>query len=219
VSDKDTEIALLGTLQPGHLRRDVSYIGRGIFETNDKRLRLGISGIWLNTSFDSNGAFNDPIGPGALQFTPIYFSAQYNAERWTLTSEYAMRPFNYNDSFKKTALKGLNFVGESYYFQGEYRFTPKWVGILRYDALFTDRADRDGSKFVNATGGTGVAHSRFAKDITVGLRWDATPQFMLRAEYHYVNGTAWLSRLDNPVNEGPLSQHWHLFAIQASYRF
>ena len=222
VSDKDTKLALLGaqgpdgSLRPGHLQRDVSYIGRGIFETNDKRLRLGVSGIWLNTSYDPNSKLHDPLGPGALQFSPIYFSAQYNAERWTLTSEYAIRHFKYNNNFN-SSLNNQDFYGESYYFQGEYRFTPKWVGILRYDALFTDRSDRDGSEFAKRTGG--FAHSRFAKDITVGLRWNATPQFMLRAEYHHVNGTGWLSRLDNSVNEGPLSQHWDLYAIQASYRF
>lgn len=221
VSDKDTELALIGALQPGHLQRDVSYIGRGIFETNDKRLRLGISGIWLNTSYDPNSKLNDPIGAGALQFSPVYFSAQYNAERWTLTSEYAIRHFKYNNSFNVKPLNGLDFFGESYYFQGEYRFTPKWVGILRYDALFTDRSDRDGSHWAAMSPATrsGLEHSRFAKDITVGLRWNATPQFMLRAEYHHVNGTGWLSRLDNPASEGPLSQHWDLYAIQASYRF
>ena len=221
VSDKDTELALIGALQPGHLQRDVSYIGRGIFETNDKRLRLGVSGIWLNTSYDPNNRLNDPIGAGALQFSPVYFSAQYNAERWTLTSEYAIRHFKYNNDFNVRPLNGLDFFGESYYFQGEYRFTPKWVGLLRYDALFTDRSDRDGSRWaaLNPAARNGLEHSRFAKDITVGLRWNATPQFMLRAEYHYVNGTGWLSRLDNPTTEGPLSQHWDLYAIQASYRF
>lgn len=51
----------------------------------------------------------------------------------------------------------------------------------------------------------------------VGLRWNVTPEFMLRAEYHHVNGTGWFSRLDNPASEGPLSQHWDLYAIQASF--
>ena len=62
------------------------------------------------------------------------------------------------------------------------------------------------------------AHSRFAKDITVGLRWNITPQFMLRAEYHRVNGTGWLSTLDNPSPHGTV-QHWDLFSILGSYRF
>ncbi len=217
VNDRDTESSLLAGVRAGQLNREVSYIGRGIFETNDKRLRLGISGIWLNTSYDPSIKHNDTLGPGALQFTPIILSAQYNAERWTLTSEYAIRHFKYNNSFNNGLLNNLDFYGESYYFQGEYRFTPKWEALVRYDALFTDRADRDGSKFFDRVHGLAPAHGRFAKDITIGLRWNVTPEFMLRAEYHHVNGTGWLSTLDNV--RGSTHQHWDLFAIQASYRF
>ncbi|MEK6686598.1 MAG: hypothetical protein AABY99_09455 [Pseudomonadota bacterium] len=213
VSDRDTELAFLGAQRPGHLTREVSYIGRGIYETNDKRIRLAVSGTWLNTGY--NPGMVDPLASGSIQFSPVYFSAQYNAERWTLTSEYALRHFVYKD-FNNARLDSLNFFGESFYFQGEYRFNPKWEGILRYDVLFADRADRDGSRFAAATGRP--AHSRFAKDITVGLRWNVTPEFMLRAEYHRVNGTGWLSTLDNP-NTADTHQHWNLFAIQASYRF
>lgn len=227
VSDKDTEVSLIASrfsLQPqGDLKREASYIGRGIFETNDKRLRLGISGIWLNTSYDPLNAL-DPVRSGSLQFTPIYFSAQYNSERWSITSEYALRHFKYDNSFGSNMLvNGADFFGESYYIQGEYRFTPKWEGFIRYDVLYTDRSDRNGKEFaaemLDKIGRPVAPHSRFAKDITVGLRWNVTPEFMLRAEYHRVNGTGWLSRLDNPADEGPQSQHWDLYAIQASYRF
>lgn len=223
VNDKDTENSLLAALQRGELRREASFIGRGIFETNDKRLRLGISGIWLNTSYDPSG-ISDLMRAGSLQFTPIYFSAQYNAERWSITSEYAIRHFKYDNNFGLNSkgfpnlLNGQDFFGESYYIQGEYRFTPKWEGFIRYDVLYTDRSDRNGKEFAAKFGAT--PHSRFAKDITVGLRWNVTPEFMLRAEYHRVNGTGWLSRLDNDqATEGSTSQHWDLYAIQASYRF
>lgn len=223
VSDRDTEVSLIAPGPSGHLKREASYIGRGIFETNDKRLRLGISGIWLNTSYDPQGAI-DPIRAGALQFTPIYFSAQYNAERWSITSEYALRHFKYGHTFGDTMLLNkADFFGESYYVQGEYRFTPKWEAFIRYDVLYTDRSDRSGKDFAAEMLAQHkleiVPHSRFAKDITVGLRWNVTPEFMLRAEYHRVNGTGWLSRLDNTPAEGPTSQHWDLYAIQASYRF
>ncbi len=219
VSDKDTETSLLANLRQGHLTRQASFIGRGIFETNDKRLRLGISGIWLNAGYDPHG-IADPIRAGSLQFTPIYFSAQYNAERWSITSEYAIRHFNYNNNFGLKGLNGLDFFGESYYIQGEYRFTPKWEGFIRYDVLYTNRSDRNGKEWValDPVNRAGQEHSRFAKDITVGLRWNVTPEFMLRAEYHRVNGTGWLSRLDNPTVDAT-SQHWDLYAIQASYRF
>jgi len=234
VDDRDTAYSFLGSAGAelkGRLVREVSYIGRGIYESNDKRIRLAISGSWVNIGYNPGG-IND-FGPGSIQFSPIYFSAQYNAERWSLTSEYALRHFVYDNNFAtNSASKNLqnlssflspnDFYGESFYFQGEYRFTPKFEGILRYDVLFTDRNDRDGKEYkAKADNHFGQfappAHSRFAKDITVGLRWNVTPQFMLRAEYHHVNGTAWLSTLDNV--SGSTHQHWDLFAIQGSYRF
>lgn len=218
VGDKDTEIALVGSTAPGNLSPDLSFIGRGIYETNGGRFRLALSGILMNINYDP--ALNDRLGPGSIQFSPIYLSAQYNAERWSLTSEYALRPFRYKN-FNDPLRDSQDFTGESFYFQGVYRFSPKWEALLRYDVLFTDRKDRDGKEFAASPLGkaTGTpSYSRFARDITVGLRWNVTPAFMLRTEYHRVNGTAWLSTLDNPVS-GDTSQHWNLFAVQASYRF
>lgn len=218
VHDRDTKTSVFVPGMHGHLTREPSYIGRGIYETNDKRIRLAVSGIWLNTNYMS--ASNDTLisdGSGSLQFSPIYFSAQYNAERWSLTSEYAIRHFAYSN-FNNKALDGTNFYGESYYVQGEYRFTPKWEGFVRYDALFTDRSDKSGKQWASETGQNGLEHSRYAKDITVGLRWNVTPEFMLRAEYHHVIGTGWLSKLDNP-NPALTNKEWDLFAIQGSYRF
>lgn len=222
VNDKDTEKSVLSPGMNGNLTREVSYIGRGIFETNDKRIRLAVSGVWLNTDYNpsvSDMVAGAAVAPGSLQFSPIYFSAQYNAERWSLTSEYALRHFVYKD-FKNKALDSIDFFGESFYFQGEYRFTPKWEGIVRYDVLFTDKSDKDGSRWValNPSRRTGLEHSRYAKDITVGLRWNITPEFMLRAEYHHVNGTGWLAPMDNP-NPFDTEKVWDLYAIQASYRF
>ncbi len=213
VKDKDTKASVLPSMAGGDLTSTLSYVGRGIYETNDKRIRLAVSGMWFNVGYDP--ALNEDLGPGTIQFSPIYFSAEYNAEKWSLTSEYALRHFKIKN-FDAPGLNDTSFTGESYYFQGVYRFTPKWEGVLRYDVLYSDRSDRSGKAFAARSGRP--AHSRFAKDITVGLRFNVTPSFMLRAEYHRVNGTAWLSRLDNP-DPSSTSQHWNLFAVQASYRF
>jgi hypothetical protein len=97
----------------GNLTREVSYIGRGVYETNDKRIRLAISGIWLNTDYNpaaGDTAFGKTVGAGSLQFSPIYFSAQYNAERWTLTSEYALRHFVYRDFGNKKSIALISLV-------------------------------------------------------------------------------------------------------------
>lgn len=215
VKDKDTKASVLPSQAGGDLTSTLSYVGRGVYETNDKRIRLAVSGMWFNVGYDP--AQSDNIDPGTIQFSPIYFSAEYNAEKWSLTSEYALRHFKIrNFDAPAIGLGDTTFTGESYYFQGVYRFTPKWEGVLRYDVLYSDKSDRSGKAFAAKSGAP--AHSRFAKDITVGLRFNVTPSFMLRAEYHRVNGTAWLSKLDNPYSSST-SQHWNLFAVQASYRF
>lgn len=66
--------------------------------------------------------------------------------------------------------------------------------------MFTDRSDKNGKIWASKDSDRlkGFEHSRYAKDFTVGLRWNVTPEFMVRAEYHHVNGTGWISRLDNP---------------------
>ncbi|MDQ3186583.1 MAG: OprO/OprP family phosphate-selective porin [Pseudomonadota bacterium] len=214
VRGAETEVALLGGERRGHLTPDISYVSRVMYELDEGRLRFAVSATQLNTGYDPAGDF---LQPGSIRFTPLIFSAQYNAERWSITSEYALRRLEFKD-FGVAPLT-LDFYGESYYFQGVYRFTPAWEGFVRYDVLYTDRTDRDGSKWAAspASGGR-PAHTRFAKDIAVGLRWNITPEFMLRAEYHNVNGTGWLSTLDNTV-PGDMAQHWHLFSVLGSYRF
>lgn len=212
--DRETELAFLGGDRLGKLNADLSYIGRIMYERDGGRFRLGLSGAQVNIGYDPAAPFPADFRAGSIRFSPLIFSVQYNTERWSLTSEYALRHFEFKD-FGISALN-LDFYGESYYLQGTYRFNPKWEAVLRYDVLYTDKADRDGSNFASATGRP--AHNRFAKDWTVGLRWNITPSIMLRGEYHRVNGTAWLPLLDNP-NPSESTQHWDLFAMLVSYRF
>lgn len=212
VHDRDTEVSILGANRPGDLKTRLSYIGRVAYELPNGRFRFAVSGAQVNAGYDPG--INDPLDSGLLKFTPLILSAQYNAERWSITSEYALRMFQLQD-FGVRAFE-QKFTGESIYLQGTYRFTPKWEAMLRYDLLFTDRTDRNGKKYAAGTGRP--AHFRFAKDLTIGLRWNVTPSIMLATEYHRVNGTAWLSNLDNP-DVIHARQHWNLFSFQASYRF
>ncbi|HNP26455.1 MAG TPA: hypothetical protein PKM20_06925 [Nitrosomonas sp.] len=220
VKDKETEFAIFGGSQQGKLSPETSIIGRGIYESHDSRLRLAISGIWLNV--DYKPGIDDRLTPGSFSFSPLYLSAQYNAERWSLTAEYALRRLDFkNFSNPRLDEQANNTTGESFYFQGVYRFNHKWEALIRYDVYYADRNDRDGSKYVqwrqDRNFSSPPAHSRFAKDITVGLRWNITPRIMARIEYHHVNGTGWLSGLDNASNS--TVKEWDLFAAQLSFRF
>lgn len=212
VHDRDTETSILGANRPGDLKTKLSFVGRATYELPDGRFRFAVSGAQVNAGYKPG--IHDPLAPGQLKFTPLILSAQYNAERWSITAEYALRMFELQD-FGIRAFE-QKFTGESIYLQGIYRFTPKWEVMLRYDLLFTDRSDRNGKEYAFTTGRP--AHFRFAKDLTIGLRWNVTPSIMLATEYHRVNGTAWLSNLDNP-DILHAKQHWNLFSLQASYRF
>jgi hypothetical protein len=209
--DPDFELSITQGLVPTEVEGKASWIGRLIYEYDGGRLRLAATAVDLEADFRPELG-PDFTGSGKFGFSPLIFSAQYNAERWSLTGEYARRPTSLKDF--GALLPDTEFTGESYYLQGTFRFTPDIEGVLRYDVLVADRDDPDGEEFAAVTGLP--AHGRFAKDWTVGLRWDVTPSFMLQAEYHYIDGTGWMSPLENP---GEQDQRWDLFAIMASYRF
>ena len=196
---------------PGELDGRSSGIGRLIYELNGGEVRLALTAVEINADYDPRGPVD--LQSGEFSFSPIVFSAQYNAERWSLTGEYARRPVKVRNF--GPIIPDDSFTGESYYLQGTYRFRPDLEAVLRYDVLIWNRHDYDGEKFEAGTGGLIPSHRRFAYDWTVGLRWDVTPSFMMRTEFHHIYGTGWLSDLENSSFE----KKWNLFSILASYRF
>lgn len=209
----DSELSLLGGDQPGHLEPKLSYIGQIGYEPADSRYRLAISSAYVELGYAPKLLLPRDLPALKLLFNPVIFSAQYNADRFSLIAEYALRPF------EQTVLaNGLSrkVTGESFYLQGIYRLNQDWQAILRYDVLYNDRHDRNGKKYQAARGLP--AYSRFAKDWTLGLRYHISANFMVAAEYHLIEGTAWLLPQDNP-NLRESERHWSLFSIAASYRF
>lgn len=209
--DKATESAVLGRNRPGKIESDFDTFLQAMYEGDGGRYRLGVTVDWFNVSYRPK---NDPVlKAGHSQLHPVIFTGQYNAENWSLTGEYAIRTIRARDY---VAIPDTKTIGESYYLQGTYRLQPKLEALLRYDVLYGDRDDRDGKKFAAAS--RRPAFTRFAKDWTVGMRYDVTPAFMVRAEYHSVDGTGWLPGLDNP-DPTTLERRWNLFMLLGSFRF
>ncbi|MEJ2444411.1 MAG: hypothetical protein P8Y42_13290 [Exilibacterium sp.] len=50
------------------------------------------------------------------------------------------------------------------------------------------------------------------------MRWDLAQNVMVRAEWHRVSGTGWLSLLENPPAT-ETSQRWNLLAFSAAIKF
>lgn len=213
VKHGEIERALLGADMPGRLEADTSYVGRLLWEVDGGRVRLAVSGASVNIDYEP--AAVDPLSAGRIRFTPLIYSFQYNDEGWSLTSEYARRGFHLRDF---GVVPETKLTGESGYVQSSWRIRPNWSVLLRYDVLYSDREDRSGTAYAAVNPAARRAYSRYAKDATVGVAWNVTPSVLLRAEYHNVEGTAWLPSFDNP-DALATSKYWDMFAILASYRF
>ncbi len=212
VQDKEFERLMVGRNLPGRFKTKLSYLGRLTYESPTRSLHFAITSGRVRPYYDPKGA--NPFQAGRTSLVPVIFSAQYEGERLTVTGEYALR-------FLKLSGFGRFFpdrsdTGESYYLQASYRVLPKLELVGRYDVFFADRDDTSGRRFAALTGRP--RHTRFARDWTVGVRWDISRSWMVRAEYHRVDGTGWLPISDNP-DPNERRQRWHMFALLLSFRF
>ncbi|EXI88414.1 MAG: hypothetical protein AW11_02034 [Candidatus Accumulibacter regalis] len=211
-NSESATVALVGVNPPGHLDAKLAPDFQVLYEGQGGKYRLGFTALHVDLRYKPGYA--DRLGAGRFRLTPLIFSAQYNAENWSLTGEYASRRISVKD-FGPFFYNG-DALGESYYLQATYRLAPKWEALLRYDVYYADKGDRNGEDFAAATRMPGF--TRYAKDWTAGVRFDVTPQFMLRAEVHQVDGTGFLAVQDNP-NPQDLHRYWDSFMLLGSFRF
>jgi len=184
-----------------------SAIAQLLFEDPTGQWVAALSTATVNLDTSLGGQAAD------FEFQPWIASLQYNDEYWSLTAEYARRQQSLDgDSLPRT----FDITGESWYVQYQYRFTPTWSGLVRFDRLINDTDDRSGQRYQQA--GLGPAHSQFADDLTLGVQWTPTPRLMLAGEYHAVDGTGWLPNQDNP-DANATRQRWNMLLFQLSLRF
>ncbi len=201
---------------PGTLGGRPLFIGRAGYEWQEGRVRLLFSVVDLDRDFESN---SPAVPSGNVKAFAPFVSAQVNLESWSFTSEYERISIERTGLFPPLSPEFLREnTTESYYFQAEYRFMPRWSALARYDAFFANADDHDGSGMARVTGLP--RHRFYAKDLTFGLRWEFAQNWLIAAEYHNIHGTGWLSPVDNPqldIDGG--DGHWDLLAVMLSYRF
>ena len=223
--DPDFQQNFTGGILPGKMDGKGSWVSRILYERNGGELRLALSGGQFNGRYNPSAPPGMDNLDGDFRLQPVILSFQYNAERWSLTSEFERRRLEFGTFGPLLPTSNTSPTGEAYYVQGTYRIAPKWEALVRYDNMVWDLDDRSGKRWQLATGIP--AHSRFAQDWTFGLRWDVTPWLMLRAEYHRIHGTGWLSAVENPGigfiatprQRADVSRNWNLFAVQGAVRF
>lgn len=213
--DTDTlEPILLGTQRPGTFDDEPSAVGRVIFDTLEQRLRIALSVAALNLEY--RPGVGDASGAGDILFSPRILSIQYDAENWIVTAEYARREFEFNDI---TYIPFDERTGESFYFQAQYRVGGCCWLLARRDVLYQDVDDKSGAGFEASTGGARAAHTQFAKDWTLGVRWSPEGRnWLISAEHHWVSGTAWLPIEDNP-DPAQTVEDWRMLLLLVSVWF
>jgi hypothetical protein len=159
----------------------------------------------------------DPIGSGSFDLVYWIASLQYVIENWTITTEYMREPLSWQ-GFDSSMFGGTNVAAEGYYLQSSWQAREDLELMIRYEEGFADRRDRAGKNLHNQTFGQVSKQSRYSKIATVGIRWDLSRRFMLRAEYQKHHGTFILSNREN-LTSAELEPDWDMFAISASYRF
>ena len=143
------------------------------------------------------------------------FSARYNAEKFSITAEYVLNPNKDVVTLGGVPLLRTSITADAGYVQGEYRINSSWGAFARLEGTFLDRSDRSGHQFAAASPGADP-DSRSARAIVVGANWRYGEHWGIWGEYHWINGTALLQKLENPQ---PLVDHWSLILLMAGYKF
>ena len=123
-------------------------VGRAGYEWQEGRFRLLFTAVDFDHDFEPD---SPDFLPGNIKFFAPAVSAQVNLEEWSFTAEYLRISFDRTGIFPalppdRTARDFLvNNTSESYYLQAQYRFAPGWSALARYDALFANADDHDGS--------------------------------------------------------------------------
>jgi hypothetical protein len=159
----------------------------------------------------------DPIGvAGTFDVGITVLSARFNAEKLSFTAEYARNPNTNTVTLATRPFLRTHIVADGGYVQGEYRFNASWGAVARFDASFVDMHDRSGREFAAANPGAD-RKSRMSQDVMVGVNWRYGQHWGLWGEYHWIDGTSSLQRLENPP---PIRvSRWSLLMLMAGFKF
>lgn len=213
-NDKDLLTAIL--IDPdvsGNLQSKPSLVTQLNYEAMGGQYILAISYANIEIDYQTLNALYDPYTGFEVHMDTFMVSAQYNGEKFSMTGEYSMQW----SAFTGLAQIPDRFpVSEHWYVQAGYRILDNLKLTVRYDSTVQDINDRSGEQFQQITGLP--AHLTFTQDFVFGLRWDITPSWMIRGEYHRVHGASSISLLDNP-DFSDAALDWNIYALQVSYRF
>ncbi|MCF7970267.1 MAG: hypothetical protein K9L22_03760 [Methylococcaceae bacterium] len=199
----------------GHLESDPSFVTQLSYEILGGKYVFALSYADLKMRYQAESVA-DPYAQMQAHVDTFMFSAQYNGEKFSFASEYSLQWNRFTDI--RFGVPDNFPVSEHWYVQTGYRFLDNVQATLRYDSTIQNIHDRYGKGVEAITGGMVPAHLMYAQDIVFGLRWDITPAWMVRAEYHRVHGASTISLQDNR-DLTQIAKNWNIYALQVAFRF
>lgn len=179
----------------------------GAFIINDLicGLRLGVTLLHSKSVIKING-MSEPIGETVMHAKYV-LSAEYTHANWLFVGEYSQADRT-TVMLDKVTLDGPS---QSWYVMAGYALNEFWSFSLLYDEFYRLKHDHHGSSMPNAP-----AESGWRKDLALGARYDFSDNCCLKAEYHYVDGTAMQLSAVNPQG---VDRYWSYFVAKLSVSF
>jgi len=160
-------------------------------------------------SFDFNqlefGFLQVPI-TGYVDATEGMVSLEYVWKNWTFQAENLLIYYQNHEVAFGNTVESSHTNPESWYVNAEYRVNKWFEAGTYFNAYYTDLADI-----------SGPTSQAYQLDWAVSLRFDPTPWWIIKAEGHYIHGTALLyDNTSDPVQNG---QGWFMLALKTTVSF
>ena len=217
ISDEQTK-NILSEYAQGSAEQDYDSQASLYWQPAFSPWRFGVSLLDAGFTYDSAvPAKGDFFYDSDFTFQFYTMNAIYEGEKWEFSGEIYQQRFTI-DGFYFPAFK-LDNIGQGFYLQSRYKLTQKLTFLARYEDFYLDKDDKDGKELEESTGGAIPYYFGFHKDITLGVNYDFTSNFSIRAEYHWVRGAGRLTPVVAPNPEINNSEDWQMWAVQLMYWF
>lgn len=217
ISDEQTK-NILSEYAQGSAEQDYDAQASFYWQPAFSSWRFGLSLLDAGFTYDQGGLESgDMFYDSDFAFQFYTANALYEGENWEFSAEIYQQRFTI-DGFYFPGFE-LDNIGQGFYLQSRYKLTTKLTLLARYEDFYLDKDDKDGKGLEQKSGGKIPYYFGFHKDTTIGVNYDMTSNFSIRAEYHWVRGAGRLTPVVVPNTQINDSEDWKMWAVQLMYWF
>ncbi|THB69526.1 MAG: hypothetical protein D6B28_11150 [Gammaproteobacteria bacterium] len=156
-------------------------------------------------------------------------SLEYVADRWTLTGEYVTKKV-FGSVYAKYLPWDLIYWdfktevrSEAFYLQYRYQLTERFEPLIRYEAYYYNKCDRDGSKY-EEDNSLNKGYYFYSEAYVIGGSYKFNDKLTLNAEFQVYDGAALnaaAGAVGDPYNRlaDGFDRYWNMFLLDITYSF